>query len=258
MELKQNQPSNSQNSVTDFDSRPQGANEPQTTQQRRVEPHNESQSDEEEPDWEGLPDNFVTARTSNGAMLISRLSTAPTIAQMDKLKEVLPRYRGVPRAPAATRSREDARLHKIQCQLEDMMNLCVRVHEVPEDAAITTSYIVALTRRMFEDVNEARRQLFSKGAYHVLKNQDETPHLLAPDEEKALRECRKSRQFSRGKGRRSSSSFASFSSLPNWSNSNTKQPFRGRSPFRGQRFRRGRGGRNAGNGNRQRSQSQSQ
>ncbi len=261
VEMKQNLPTHPQNppnSVMDVDSRPQSGNEPQMAQRRREKPQDESQSDFEDPDWEALRDNYVTARSQNGALLVSRLATAPTHAQMEKMKEALPHYRGVPRAPAATRNREDVRLHKIQMQLEDLMNLCVRVHEVPDEAPMTTSYIVALTRRLFEDVNESRRQLFSKGATHVLKREDDEPHLLQPDEEKALRECRKTRQFGKPRNRRSFSSFASFSSTPAWTSSNNnKQPFRGRSPFRGQRSR-GRGGRNGGGGRRQRSQSQSQ
>lgn len=220
---------------------------------------NMNSGSEEPEDWDVLPDNLVDAQKPSSLTLINRLQTVPTSSQLEKLRNELPHYRGVPRTPPPTRSFEDKKLCKLQGQVEDILNLLIHLNEKPEVGNISHNYLLALGRRLFEDLHENRRNAFARGHNHILRRaEDDVPHLLQPEEEKALRESRRSSHRG-GRQRRSFSLLPSTSALPGFSEDNNQKIFRGRSPFRNAPFRGGkRGGGRFGGGRSRRQRSRSQ
>ena len=157
--------------------------------------NSDSQSDYEDNDpWPELsqPRSSVTKQVAQ--QMVSRLESSPSGTQVEELRKSITRFKGVPETPVPTRKPEDLRLHNCQCIVEDSIHKLLAMNEYPSNSGLHAGHLLALLRRLFEDLNEMRRFQFARGATHVLERVTNAPHLLSKEEEKALASSRRNRR----------------------------------------------------------------
>ena len=151
--------------------------------------------------WEDIVQAPERAPTGAAAALVSRLGFPPPLDTIKAfIKEITP-FHGVPKTPPARRDNQDRALQGLQQKVESVMQLLVETAEV---SGITDGPLVAsaaVTRSVWEDVNEMRQRNLARGqAFKLDTREDATAiRLLSDAEEKAIRPSANS-HANRGKG----------------------------------------------------------